>query len=358
MAKVRGILRDGFVYVEADFDKLYRQGYGEIVDGSLEMHPLEASYLVWEQKMEVFDENGKNISFEDLLTIMINDPATFLKYVVYSDLRRRSRLVVYERATEFLRLYPKGASIGERASKQLILPLSEDQPISHDQILASLEKVMRLRKELILAVVDDEMNVTYYEIEKFSPKPRESNLKDIPEKSGVLIGDRVLIFEDPSGLYSRGFWGHPIGIEKPEPFKDYEQPLQLPLIEALYLVSRGKLKVRDPKGDIIGLEELRNIFSGVRDNAEVKERVFSYWRDLGYIPKAGSKYGVDYMIYERGPGLEHAPYLCIASDVRGKIKPIDLIRAGRLATSVRKELVVSLVSGEDILSYKLRWFKP
>ncbi|MCS7103004.1 MAG: tRNA-intron lyase [Candidatus Korarchaeum sp.] len=360
MSKVpyKGYLVNGIIHIKEDFEKLYKQGYGEIFDNELEIHPLEAAYLVWSQRIEVLDEEGRSLDLKDLLSMILPDPSNFLKYIVYSDLRRRNRVVVYERATEFLRLYPRGASIGEASAKQLILSLSEDQPMPHSCLLDSLEKAVRLRKELILAVVDDEMNVTYYTAEKFIPKPRESYINSISFKHGVLIGDRVLVFDDPGELYAKGFWGHPIGIAKPEPFKVYNSPLQLSLVEALYLVSKGKMEVREPKGDVLGIEELRRRFSQVRDNSRIKEVVHNYWRDMGYVPKAGSKYGVDYIIYERGPGLEHAPYLCIASPLDGKVRPVDLIRAGRLATSVRKELVVSLVSDDEVLNYRVKWFKP
>ncbi|MEM2218669.1 MAG: tRNA-intron lyase [Candidatus Korarchaeum sp.] len=354
----KGFLIDGKIYVKEDFEKLYKQGYGEISGNELEIHPLEAAYLVWSQRMEVLDDEGRSLDLRGLLSMILPDPSNFLKYIVYSDLRRRNRVVVYERATEFLRLYPKGASIGEASAKQLVLPLSEDQPVPHSYLLDSLERAVRLRKELVLAVVDDEMNVTYYTAEKFIPKSRERDFNGISPKYGVLIGDRVLVFEKPGDLYAKGFWGHPIGIAKPEPFKVYDSPLQLSLVEALYLVSRGKMEVREPKGNALGIEELRRRFSQVRDNARIKEVVHTYWRDLGYVPKAGSKYGVDYIIYERGPGLEHAPYLCIAGPLDGKVRPVDLIRAGRLATSVRKELVVSLVSDDKVSNYKIKWFKP
>lgn len=358
MRRYSGIMRNGFVVVIENSDELYRQGFGELLNGVLELHPLEATYLVWNKRMEVVDDLGNQIGLESLFTKMLSDPTNFLKYIVYSDLRRRGRVVVYERATEFLRLYPKGGSVGKTAAKQLILTLSEDQPIPQARILSSLEKVSRLRKELILAVVDDEMNVTYYSVERFIPKPRETGISEIPRCSGVLIGDRVIVFENPGELYAKGFWGHPIGIEKPEPFKSYENPLQLSLIEALYLASKGRIVVRDQENNELSVEDLRRKFSQVRDNAVIKEKVHGYWRDLGYVPKAGSKYGVDYMIYEKGPGLEHAPYLCIASTPDSNVRPVDLIRAGRLATSVRKELVVSLVSGDRVFNYKLKWFKP
>ncbi len=356
---VKGRLRKGMVYVSEQVDRLYKQGYGEIVGSELELHPLEAAFLVWRGRLRVLGECGE-VGLRDLMRLFVGDPRAFLKYVVYSDLRRKERLVVYERSTDFLRLYPKGARVGEVAAKDLILPLSEDRPIPHKYILDTVEKVAKLRKGLILAVVDDEMNVTYYRAQNFLPDKRTGyDVEELPELIGTLVGDRVIVFDERSGdLYAKGFWGHPLGVDKPEPFKRYEEPLQLPLIEAIYLSSKGKLRVETYDGKDLDLEKLRRIFSEVREGSRIRERVFRYWRDLGYVPKAGSKYGADFLIYERGPGLEHAPYLCVAGSVGDKVRPVDLIRSGRVATSVRKDLVVSLVSGEHVISYKMSWFKP
>ncbi len=361
---IEGVLRKDFIYIEEEGHsrKLYRQGYGELVGRRLELHPLEAAYLVWSGRIEVLDQEGKTVPFEHLLRLFVSDSRGFLKYIVYSDLRKKDRVVVYERATDFLRLYPKGAKIGESASKDLVLTLSEDQPVPHKYILDVVEKVAKLRKRVILAVVDDELNVTYYRAQNFIPSKRDTslgNLDEIPKLTGVMVGDRVIVFDKNGGeAYSKGFWGHPLGIDKPEPFKSYEVPLQLPLIEAIYLASRGKLIVKNHEGKELNLEELREVFSSLRDKAEIKEAVYRYWRDLGYVPKAGSKYGADYLIYERGPGLEHAPYICLTGSIKDKIRPVDLIRSGRVATSVRKDLVVSLVSDKHVISYKMTWFKP
>ncbi len=360
---IKGFLKGDYVYVKERgyAQKLYDQGYGELLDAGLELHPLEAAYLVWSGKMNVFAQQ-KPIMFEDLLKLFVSNSRGFLKYIVYSDLRRRDRLVVYERATDFLRLYPKGTKIGKAASKDLVLTLSEDRPIPHKYILDMIERAAKLRKRLILAVVDDELNVTYYRAQNFIPSRRDMRLAKsdgIPTLSGIIVGDRVLVFDRKGGeAYANGFWGHPLGIDKPEPFKLYEVPLQLPIIEALYLVSKGKLVVRDYNGKELNLEELRRIFSSLRDGSGVKEVVYRYWRELGYIPKAGSKYGADYLIYEKGPGLEHAPYLCLTGSIKDKIRPVDLIRSGRVATSVRKDLVVSLVSDDHVISYKMTWFRP
>jgi len=211
-----------------------------------------------------------------------------------------------------------------------------------------------------MAVVDDEMNVTYYEATGFLPQP--IGPPRIPEDlrvTGRLTHDRVIVWdpEKADALYMGGFWGHHIGVEKPRPNTPYRLPLQMSLFEALYLVEAGVLDVESPNGSL-SADDLRRILSEVRRDAEARYLVFKRWRDLGYVAKPASKYGSDFMVYEKGPGIDHAPYLCLVGRAESKITPVELIRAGRIATSVRKSLVVSVVAGDSILSYKLEWYKP
>ncbi len=351
---MRGVLVGKYVYVEEKVDKLYKQGFGELSGGKLELHVAEATYLAHTGRLKVY-EGDRELGVSDLLLMLEGDQ--FVKYVAYSDLRRKGRVVVYERATEFLRLYPKGRRVGDAPAKELVFPLSEDSLVKHKLILDVVEKVARLRKRLVLAVVDDEMNVTYYTAENFMPEKREPSWR-VPEGEfrGYLVGDRVLVV-DGGSLYKEGFWGHPLGVEKPRPGELYDAPLQLTLIEAIYLIRKGALTVYSGK-KVMTAEELGKLHEKIRERGKVKERVFAYWRDLGYVPKAGSKFGADFLVYEKGPGLEHAPYLCISGGVEEEVRPVDLIRAGRLATSVRKDLVVSLISGNRVISYRIKWFKP
>ncbi len=351
---MKGVLIGKYVYLEERTDKLYKQGFGEFSGNRLELHVAEAAYLVHTGRLEVYRED-KKLELADLLLMLEGDQ--FIKYVAYSDLRRKGRVVVFERATEFLRLYPKGRRVGEASARELVFPLSEDSLVRHKLILDVVEKVARLRKKLVLAVIDDEMNVTYYTAENFMPEKRES-IWNTPEGEfyGYLVGDRVLV-ADGGALYKEGFWGHPLGIEKPKPGELYDVPLQLTLIEAIYLSKRGILKVYSG-GKVVTADELSELHEKLRERGRIKEKVFTYWRNLGYVPKAGSKFGADFLVYERGPGLEHAPYLCISGGIDEEVRPVDLIRAGRLATSVRKDLVVSLVSGNRVISYRIKWFKP
>ena len=340
---------DGRIILTGKLAKeLYLEGYGELLDDSLELDPIELASLVQRGTIKA--------PLRDALETLASDPNLFVKYVVYSDLRNRGRVVVNERNTPFLRLYPEGARIGETSARILILPLQEDDILRHGEIIKSLSTAGKLRKELFLAIVDDRLDVVYYEAKLFNPKKIKDE-KSLPKAEGTLIHDRVIIWDEDIGgdLYRRGFWGHPLGIRKPQINEKFKAKLQLNLMESIYLARKGVLVVRTSNGREISEEELLNLAMRIKGDIRSRLSVFSYWRDLGYVVKPAQKYGANFMLYEKGPGLEHAPYLCLVSNYDDRIAPVDLIRVGRIATSVRKELVVSVLKEGRIINYKISW---
>ncbi|HDI86506.1 MAG TPA: tRNA-intron lyase [Candidatus Korarchaeota archaeon] len=363
MGTLWGSLGDEGVVVTGELSELAElaeRGYGSLEEGALRLTLIEAAELARQGALKVVDR-GRSVETPELIELIArSNPEDFLRFLVYSDLRKHGRVLRIEPATPFLRLYPRGGRIGKSVAKSLVLPLSEDEPITHSELLDYVTYAGRLRKSLVMAVVDDEMNVTYYEATGFLPQP--IGPPRIPEGlrvTGRLTHDRVIVWdpEKADALYMGGFWGHHIGVEKPRPNTPYRLPLQMSLFEALYLVEAGVLDVESPNGSL-SADDLRRILSEVRRDAEARYLVFKRWRDLGYVAKPASKYGSDFMVYEKGPGIDHAPYLCLVGRAESKITPVELIRAGRIATSVRKSLVVSVVAGDSILSYKLEWYRP
>ncbi len=334
-----------------DVKKLYSKGYGELREGELELDLVEVAYLTRKGLLEM------DVDFRELLKKMVTEKRdNFLKFVVYSDLRDKSLVVVQERKTPFLRVYSPGARIGEKAGRQLVLPLQEEVVLPHRKLIDALVTARRLRKELLLAVVDDRLDVIYYTASLYEP---EKINRALPELSGegTLIYDRVFVWDRDvaNELYSSGFWGHPVGLKKVPPGTRFEEPLQLNILEALYLNKKGILEIKDPVGGIIKSDDLERLGREIKRDFDDKMKVFTYWRDLGYVVKPAPKYGVHYMIYREGPGIDHAPYLCLVGRLTEKVSPVDIIRAGRIASSVRKELVVSVITATRLLNYRVFW---
>jgi tRNA splicing endonuclease len=87
--------------------------------------------------------------------------------------------------------------------------------------------------------------------------------------------------------------------------------------------------------------------------------VYEDLRNKGYILKPGMKYGVTFMVYEYGPGLDHAPFLVDVLRKESFFSDLQIIRAGRLTHSVRKKLLIASVDlkTRKINYYLFEWFE-
>jgi len=175
-----------------------------------------------------------------------------------------------------------------------------------------------------------------------------------------LIGDRGLIFDydDAFKIFSSGFFGKPIGISKPK-LEPFNRPLELSLFEILYLSEKGIVEVLDSNDKVLTKEAIIKHARCVYRDFDNKFLVYKDLRDKGFVVRPGLKFGADFAVYRYGPGIDHAPFLVTVYSSDVKLLGIDLVRAGRLATSVRKRFVIATVKGEKVIRYfVLEWFRP
>ena len=132
------------------------------------------------------------------------------------------------------------------------------------------------------------------------------------------------------------------------------------MIEALYLLKQGKILIKDAKdGKILSEKKFEKTASHFFDKFSDKFLIYSDLRNKGRIVKPGLKFGADFAVYEYGPGLDHAPFLVHVIPKGIEISAIEMVRAGRLATSVRKRFVIATISKQNNPNYfALSWFKP
>ena len=160
-------------------------------------------------------------------------------------------------------------------------------------------------------------------------------------------------------LYKKGFFGKPLGIPKPK-IVEFNVPLILDLMEGLYLLEKGMIKVFEGKRrKEVSFEKLRRKARKIYEEFDLKYLVYKDLREHGLVVTPGIKYGSDFAVYKRGPGLEHAPYMVSVKKASDEITATEIVKAGRLATTVRKRFIVAvpkLETGEvDYLIFK--WFK-
>jgi len=197
-------------------------------------------------------------------------------------------------------------------------------------------------------------------------KDNQISLDDIevPEKIPTkFINNRVIVFNPlfASYLYVKGvngqrFFGSPLGISKPR-LEYFSKPSELSLIEALYLLEKGHIILFDVKENKnLDAEEFHEIAKEIHSKFEEKYIIYKDLREKGYVPRPGLKFGADFVTYRLGPGLEHSLFMVHVLPHDSEITAIDMVRAGRLATSVRKKFVIANPLTKSY--YFFEWFKP
>lgn len=147
-------------------EEIHKQGYfGEFEGDRLILSDVEALFLVDKEKIIVIDENGRILSFKDLVyRLSEKNENLWLKYLLYSDLRRRGYIVKegYGGDLEF-RVYRRGATIGKEPAKYLVYGLVEGRTISISELRNISNRAKLSNKDLIIAVIDRQGEITYYE---------------------------------------------------------------------------------------------------------------------------------------------------------------------------------------------------
>jgi len=177
-----------------------------------------------------------------------------------------------------------------------------------------------------------------------------------------FIENFLVVWDTAQGseLYRQGYYGKPIGIPKPK-IMDFNVPLILDLMEGLYLAEKEMLTVCEgvKKKTKVSLKKLRQRARRLYEEFDQKYAVYRDMRDHGLIVTPGIKYGCDFAVYKRGPGVEHAPYMVSVKKKTDEVTATEIVKAGRLATTVRKRFIVAVPDpGTEKIRYLIfKWFK-
>jgi len=286
--------------------RLVRLGIGFKKGLKTFLNPVEVLFLVlkYDARVEI---NGKPAGTTDVFEWCVNSIENFMQlYSVYEDLRSRGyRVKVLD---------------GFLVCKYVVLPFCE-------RLKTTISEISKRRFEkLVLAIVDEENDVTYYKVEEIDL--RGEHFEEGFEVEGVLIGDRV--FTDPT-LHKRYFYG---GLKGNSTI--------LSLLECAYLVEIGWLNVK-LKGKVLSLEEIKEIGRKHDPNFDRKLEVYRDLKRRGFVVKTGLKFGSDFRLYD-GRDV-HSRYLLTIADNR--LFPMyEIARAVRLAQSVRKKTVFVFKEGD------------
>jgi tRNA-intron endonuclease len=176
-----------------------------------------------------------------------------------------------------------------------------------------------------------------------------------------LVENFLVVWNTTEGseLYRAGYYGKPLGVAKPKT-PEFTVPLVLDLMEGFYLAEEGKISVyEDSEKKKVSLKKLREKARQLYEEFDDKYAVYRDLRDSGLIVTPGIKFGCDFAVYKHGPGVEHAPFMVSVKKARAEMTATEIVKAGRLATTVRKRFIIAVPDLEkgNINYLIFKWFR-
>ena len=325
--QVKATFDGEWICPEEDGTALYENsGYGRPDGNRLKLFPEEALYLTGKGKISV-----DKLDF-DALAEKFSEKTGFLRrFLVYRDIRERG-LVIQSGPQDF-RVFRRGEKPGKGRSQYLIRVLYERDFIDFAAIASDSHSAVNMRKQFVVAVVDDENEITYYEI-KTSELPKGKSCEKVEPVKGILTGKSVFVM--PEGGKNElphdsmfGTW-----------FDDTR--LVLSPLETLYLLKKGLLKIKG------GRQEKELEISLAEDDPElsIKMTVYESLRDSCYIPRTAYKFGHHFRVYSERSN--HSAMLVHAIPGGSGMPMSRISRSVRLAHSVRKKMLFACVEQNNI----------
>ncbi len=172
ISKVKAIFTGESIHSnKQDAFTLYQQSrFGEQKEGKILYSMFEALFLVEKGKMEV-SEKKKKMSFDRLMEkAKILDARILTKYLVFKDMRSRGYVVktALKFGAEF-RVYNKGAKPGDEHARWILYPVRESDVLTWHDFSAKNRVAHSTKKNLLIGIVDEEGDVTYYEVKWVKP---------------------------------------------------------------------------------------------------------------------------------------------------------------------------------------------
>lgn len=324
--------RDGVVHVGGDAKQRFydARGYGRPTEGDeLLLAPVEAAHLLARGDLMAVDG-------DDFEAYVLDREAGFVpRFLVYADLRGRGFYLsparegwVEHTPDADLVVYPRGDGPWDDTIAHRVRVVDERESIVTETVSGQ-----------VLAVVDEESAITYFQTEPSGPSGSGTPTPD--GISGHLVGERILIWDPPASLYDGAFYGQPMGPA--------DQPVvQLSLVEGAYLAAEGLLS-------LVGGETVERIVGRGRavegDRFDRRLRTYRDLRDRGLVPKTGFKFGADFRVYtdfENPEDVGHSPSLVRVLPPGEPRSPRDLALDVRLAHGVRKSMRFAIPDTEGV----------
>jgi len=355
MQKTSGELVDNKIIVKKpkDIGRLYSKShFGETTHGNkLILDLIEGIFLLDEEKLRLF-QDGDEIDLQDLVKISAGQIPHFeIKYLIFRNLRKRGHAVKLNKENKEYDFYILKDGNNSKESKKIcfISTFSERDIMGINKIKRSIRTASNLNGDLWFAIVDEEGDITYYDVSMPDVKGKISEHK-FSKTTGILLENRTVIFDKKMAekLLEKEFYGKPFG-----------NGLQLSMVESLYLLEKKVVDIQDvAKGKNFSPRQFKDLIQKTQPDINLRFTVFTDLKKRGLIVKTGFKFGAHFRAYTKKPGETHAEYLIHVVDKKFKSTWAEISRAVRLAHSVNKEIFFARVSGNKIDYIKLGRLRP
>lgn len=153
--------------------ELYNQSsFGTVLeDGKVQLSLTEALYLMEKKKIFIVDGRNQIVNFEKFVRRASKvEPNFWIRYAVYKDMRNRGYII--KTALKFgadFRVYDRGIKPGQDHARWIVYPVHEGEKYTWFDFAAKNRVAHSTKKRLMMGVVDDENDVTYWEIRWVRP---------------------------------------------------------------------------------------------------------------------------------------------------------------------------------------------
>jgi len=317
-------LDGAFVRLGSEGRSLYDQsGYGRPEERGLRLAPEEACYLLHRKRIEI-----PGYDFDQLFAYFAEKPEFLRAFLVYRDLRERGYAV--QTGPQDFRVFRRGQKPGSGQSQYMVRVLSERDLVDFSQMIRETTSSSHMRKQHVLAIVDDESELTYYEI-KVQSLPSASVKVILPPLKGFLVGKSAIIHPSPEEREPLASFGIALDDER----------LILSPLEIMYLARTGVLSLWN-KEEEVAPERFYSTVASQDNELAQKLSVYTNLRQEGYFPRTGYKFGHHFRVYS---GLKPHSEMLVHAVAAGDRVPMSTIsRSVRLAHSVKKKM---LFAAED-----------
>lgn len=168
MQKIRAVISGKTISSNSSeaFSLYEKSRFGEPSGEKIQYMPSEAIFLFEKKKAELYDSGDEKLSREEALGRMKRiDKKMHVKYPVFRDLREKGHVVktALKFGAEF-RVYEKGSRPGKGHAKWIVFTDGESGKLTWHEFSAKNRVAHSTKKKLLLAIVDNENDVTYYEV--------------------------------------------------------------------------------------------------------------------------------------------------------------------------------------------------